>query len=226
MTKMKSKKMTKSTFAIIIMGIVMVAMLAFGGTFAYFTAKSNSETSSKLTTGYVHLTSNGAITSINVENVMPTQTILEADAAKLTVTTSETTGNYVAIKFTITATDKNGTAISAEDLASAGLSADSIVATTGEGWYKIKDGQYVYGTNATTAVAKTGEVVINSNAFIFNAEDVWDQSKSGTSGYISENNLMEANITITMQAFSIQSTGVLETEAVTKLVALLNPTQD
>lgn len=203
----------------------MVAMLAFGGTFAYFTAKSNSETSTGLTTGYVHLTSNGAITEINFENVMPTQTILAADAAKLTVATSETTGNYVAIKFTITATDNNGTAISAKDLANAGLSADSIVATTGEGWYKIEDGQYVYGTNATTAVAKTGEVVINSSAFVFNAEDVWDQSNSETGNYISENKLMKASITITMQAFSIQSTGVTATEAVTKLSALLNPTQ-
>ena len=44
MTKMKSKKMTKSTFAIIIMGIVMVAMLAFGGTFAYVTATANNAT--------------------------------------------------------------------------------------------------------------------------------------------------------------------------------------
>ena len=40
MTKMKSKKMTKSTFAVIIMAVAMVAMLAFGGTYAYFTAQN------------------------------------------------------------------------------------------------------------------------------------------------------------------------------------------
>jgi len=38
MTKLKSKKMSKSTFAVIIMAILMVAMLAFGGTYAWFTS--------------------------------------------------------------------------------------------------------------------------------------------------------------------------------------------
>ena len=55
MTKMKSKKMTKSTFAIIIMAIAMVAMLAFGGTYAYFTATATNVASNDLTTGVVCL---------------------------------------------------------------------------------------------------------------------------------------------------------------------------
>ncbi len=60
MTKMKSKKMSKSTFAIIIMGIVMVAMLAFGGTFAYFTAKSNTVPAQEITMAHVTLTKDSA----------------------------------------------------------------------------------------------------------------------------------------------------------------------
>ena len=51
---MKSKKMTKSTFAIIIMAIAMVAMLAFGGTYAYFTATAQDKTGS-IKTSHVKL---------------------------------------------------------------------------------------------------------------------------------------------------------------------------
>jgi len=68
MTKMKSKKMTKSTFAIIIMAVVMVALLAFGGTYAYFTASAKSITSDTITFGEVKLstTDNSAI-SLNAQ---------------------------------------------------------------------------------------------------------------------------------------------------------------
>lgn len=54
MTKMKSKKMTKSTFAVIIMAVAMVAMLAFGGTYAYFTSTAKTSTTT-FTTGVVQL---------------------------------------------------------------------------------------------------------------------------------------------------------------------------
>ena len=67
---MKSKKMTKSTFAIIIMGIIMVAMLAFGGTFALFTAETTRKTGS-FTTGHVYLKSNASTLTIGGTNVVP-----------------------------------------------------------------------------------------------------------------------------------------------------------
>ena len=55
MTKMKSKKMNKSTFAIVIMAIVMVAILAFGGTYAYFTANAVGESVSNIKTAQLIL---------------------------------------------------------------------------------------------------------------------------------------------------------------------------
>ena len=81
MTKMKSKKMTKSTFAIIIMGIVMVAMLAFGGTFAYFTAKSNAVEAQKITMAHVTLKANSATASLTMSQQ---NAALPGDAVKLT----------------------------------------------------------------------------------------------------------------------------------------------
>ena len=59
MTKMKSKKMTKSTFAIVIMAIVMVAILAFGGTYAYFTAQARVEKVDTIKTANLILRNSG-----------------------------------------------------------------------------------------------------------------------------------------------------------------------
>ncbi len=55
MTKMKSKKMAKSTFAVIIMAIVMVALMAFGGTYAYFTATARHEQIDNIKTAKLEL---------------------------------------------------------------------------------------------------------------------------------------------------------------------------
>ena len=69
MTKMRSKKMTKSTFAIIIMAVVMVALLAFGGTYAYFTASAKDITGT-VTFGEVKLNAAGS-TFTAQSNVVP-----------------------------------------------------------------------------------------------------------------------------------------------------------
>ena len=215
MTKAK-KKMTKSTFVIIIMAVAMVAMLAFGGTFAYFTATAKQD-SADITTGYVKLNSNGGLAKIELTNVMPRDELVAADGITLTVDTSEAKGNYVAIKFTITAVAEDGSPI---DVSSLGLNADSILASNGEGWYKADadNNIYIYGTDESTAVAKTGEVIVNSSAFVFDATDNWTQGQTH-----SDDKLMKATITITMEARSIQSSHVSGTEAVTQLVDLLTP---
>ena len=99
MTKMKSKKMAKSTFAIIIMGIVMVAMLAFGGTFAYFTAQTTKISSGELTTGTIKL-KNSAVT-FATGMIMPGQELL-SESSKISVDVSgSTAAQYVFVKLTI-----------------------------------------------------------------------------------------------------------------------------
>ena len=108
MTKLKSKKMTKSTFAVIIMAILMVAMLAFGGTYAYFTATTQKD-QTDITLGYLKLKDNDAFANIVLENAFPGQQILpagkyasgedEAEGIILTINTSDRKGNYVAVRF-------------------------------------------------------------------------------------------------------------------------------
>ena len=147
MTKMKSKKMAKSTFAIIIMGIVMVAMLAFGGTFAYFTATSTTKTSDAITTAKVVL---GADTTATL-SITETRNLLPKDEVTLSATVSNTsdvdTWVFVQIKL-------DTSAITAE---SASLNfSDSLKGTDGTTWTPItKDGYsglYYMTVTATTDV--------------------------------------------------------------------------
>ena len=189
----------------------MVAMLAFGGTFAYFTASAKADSTKELKTGYVKLSANGALASVTATNIMPGETILAANAIKLTVDTTETKGNYVAIKFVITAKDSSGAAIT--DLSKVGL---NLTTALGTNWIASgTDNIYLYGTGDAATVVKSGELNVNAAALTFDATDNWDQE-----GTTSENKLMEATITISMEAHSIQSTGVDAATAKTQLVGL------
>ena len=234
MTKSK-KKMTKSTFVIIIMAVAMVAMLAFGGTFAYFTATAT-DRSGSAKTGYVKLSSNDAFAKIVKENIMPGDTILAAEAMKLTVDTTDDEGNYVAVKFVITAVKSDGTtSIPTETLNTYGVTADSILADNGNGWYAAggdgNEGIYIWGSATGTPVAvvpdegeTTKEITINTEAFtlLTTVEDNWTQGPDGTLNAESDNGLMGATITFTLQAVSIQVANLNPQNALTELTTKLN----
>ena len=87
MTKTK-KKMSKSTFAIIIMAVAMVAMLAFGGTFAYFTATATDATGSA-TVGTVEISTAGSTTIATASTyAVPGSTIYNNQSVSLTNTST------------------------------------------------------------------------------------------------------------------------------------------
>lgn len=234
MTKAK-KKMTKSTFVIIIMAVAMVAMLAFGGTFAYFTATAT-DRSGSAKTGYVKLSSNEAFAKIVKEKIMPGDTILAENAMTLTVDTTDDEGNYVAVKFVITAVKSDGTtSIPTETLTSYGVTADSILADSGNGWYAASDdgneGIYIWGSATGKPVAVTPDsgttktLTINSNAFTLSTDvdDNWTQEgPDGTLNTESDNGLMGATITFTLQAVSIQVANLEPADALTELTTMLN----
>ena len=98
MTKMKSKKMTKSTFAVIIMAVLMVAMMAFGGTYAYFTAVTEAK-SGTAKTGRVQLNGNSAV-QVNAM-VVPGQKVI---TDSVSVTSNSTVKTYVFVRFSATFT--------------------------------------------------------------------------------------------------------------------------
>ncbi len=216
MTKIKSKKMTKSTFAIIIMAIIMVAMLAFGGTYAYFTATA-SDKSATFTTGSVKLTSTGDFATITAgKGLMPGDYIIgdkdsaAADpAASVTVDTTDKLGNYVAVKFTLAATkaDTDSTPFTDEELTATGLKVVPDAAT----WIEIDATNNIYaykGDGSAAKAVENGTYAILTSGIQFKADDEWKEDSSTTEGYISEHNLMGATITITMQAKSIQASNI------------------
>ena len=111
MTKMKSKKMTKSTFAVIIMAVAMVAMLAFGGTYAYFTSTAKTE-SDTFTTAVVQLknTSETALAVNSEVNIVPGAYIFGSatESAEIKLDATGTTADvyvFVRVKTTIGAND-------------------------------------------------------------------------------------------------------------------------
>lgn len=219
MTKTKKKKMSKSTFAIIIMAVVMVAMLAFGGTYAYFTATATKKTTGEFTTGSIKLESNKEATFVSgLTNVVPGDALT---TGPLTLTTTSAgTDSYIAIKVTIKATDANDEEL---DLAGTSLaSAIGLLATaptteyTGSTWV-AGSGNYTNvfvlattdtdtDTDTPTAVATNQTINITDKALIFKAKDNWDQTTADTGGdYISDSKLMGATLNITIEARSVQS---------------------
>jgi predicted ribosomally synthesized peptide with SipW-like signal peptide len=130
MTKMKSKKMTKSTFAIIIMAVAMVAMLAFGGTYAFFTATATGKSSS-VTTGVIHLKAGDVVTKTDA-TVVYGDTVLGA----ITYDLKDTTVNsYVFV--TLSADITPNADDTAEAVTFANIFGTALQVKTG--WEKLKD---------------------------------------------------------------------------------------
>ena len=101
MTKLKSKKMAKSTFAIVIMAIAMVAMLAFGGTYAYFTATATADAGT-VTTATVQLNAASEVTLTADTKILPGETIVAAD--KIAATNLSDAPTWVFAKIEVKAT--------------------------------------------------------------------------------------------------------------------------
>ena len=203
MKKLKSKKMTKSTFAIIIMAIAMVAMLAFGGTYAYFTATGTTLATDGVTTGTIKIATGGSFVAKNTV-VMPTQSLLAEDSTvTVTPTTTGDTGEYIAVMITVAFKDADGETIELAE----GDTLESIIAITMPEDTWVKDtttGAYVYSTDGSKAsIAVSGTPVTIASAIAFNASDDWSEAnaESSTKGY------MGATIEVSIQARGIQTIG-------------------
>ena len=184
---MKSKKMTKSTFAIIIMGIVMVAMLAFGGTFAYFTSTTGTKAINEITTGTVKLTATGQVKTI--EGLLMPGDVL-CDAVKVT-TAGSTVDTYVIVEFEFSA-------------GNSGITAALKTSTDGK-WAKYGETNYYIWsdtTGAPKAVAKDTELSV-VDVIKFTSNSNWDTSDPAK---VDENKPtdMGATVKLTLGAKSVQ----------------------
>ena len=189
MTKTKSKKMTKSTFAIIIMAVVMVAMLAFGGTYAYFTATA-SEVKNTVTTGTVKLNANTMATLVSDKVVSGSSLI---DTGSVQVTSASNVDTYVFVTFSVTFDGAGNPKKSAAECTTEG---DYFLdVTQAAGWTPVSDETNVYGRLVTAAEANTPIDVCTGIRFYG-----YSQSTESTTG-----TLMNKTITITISSEAIQA---------------------
>ena len=200
MTKLRSKKMTKSTFAVIIMAIAMVAMLAFGGTYAFFTAQTT-EVSKTATTGRIQLGANGLATL--VQTVVPGQELL---TAPVTVESKSNVKSFVFITFSVDFAKASGEGINA---AAATKSSDGTCDTEGE--YKLtyemseKDGEWalVDGQTDVYFMVVTGseeaKAIEVCSSIKFDGHSVSTETLKGS--------LMDGTVTVTIDSSAAQYDG-------------------
>lgn len=108
----KINKLGKSTFVIAILSFLLVAVLAFGGTYAYFTAKSQN-VSGTFKTGHLRITSiskgTGESDTMTITNVVvPGQTDIYGDGATVTTTVNTNIDFFTRVKFNVTVEPKGG----------------------------------------------------------------------------------------------------------------------
>ena len=187
MTKLKSKKMTKSTFAIIIMAIAMVAMLAFGGTYAYFTATADQAAGDTVHTALIALQDNATVTlaSDQKANLLPGETV----SLSATISNLSTRESYVFVKFAVDA-DGDATLDFTKDANLAG--------TDGTKWTKITESGavnvYYMIVAAKTDVELSATATFTATATSNNGAEVTTQ-------------LMNQDITVTARFASVQVGG-------------------
>ncbi|MBO5954792.1 MAG: hypothetical protein J6Q13_02340 [Clostridia bacterium] len=176
-----------------IMAIAMVAMLAFGGTYAYFTATASAKTAT-IKTGKVVLTNNSAYDfTATLDGVMPGDTIFEAKA--LSFSTADSTGDtYIAFTVSIKIDNVEKTV---EELETFGIKLDF-----DDVWTLTQDkSAYV----KTTKTAANATVYLNSEAIKFEAkENNQDNSNSLV--------VMGKTITIAFAGYSIQAANLTSTQ--------------
>jgi predicted ribosomally synthesized peptide with SipW-like signal peptide len=165
MTKLKSKKMTKSTFAVIIMAVLLVAMLAFGGTYAYFTAEATQDIKGSVTTATVQLNGGSEVTITVDEFLLPGATIVADNS--LQVTNKSNVGTYIFAIVTVTAKDADEAEYDAWEYEDGVADKDKVPYTIAKGDFTaLADKKDVFYVDASTniqkdAVLKLGEIKLN-----------------------------------------------------------------
>ncbi len=159
------------------MAIAMVALLAFGGTYAYFTAASQATLSQTATLGKIALDDDATtFTAVVTENVLPTEKVFGDDGATLKIKDASNRESYIFI--TVSAT---------VDTATADPTAITLEGNIGDG--SVDDNVYYVSTEG-----KVGEE-ISIDGINFEIPAAWG------------NTYQEATITVTFTVKSIQAAG-------------------
>ena len=229
MTKLKSKKMSKSTFAVIIMAILMVAMLAFGGTYAWFTSGSTITMTDGATTnmGKIALAEGETkISSTSLKaNVLPSESVFVDGQNTFDLIDKSNRASY--IFFIVTADiaqvdtfDTDGvtpkTYKTAENLplgmgsvTTAAYDGDQSIAinalTYGEGEDEVTVAYYIQTAETSTVTVGKTFTIAGFNATL--------------DGATYDDDYQQAKITVTVEAASVQVEGLDAKAAFAKVFA-------
>ena len=171
----------------------MVAMLAFGGTYAYFTATA-SQTTGTATTALIKLSNNTATITAAKDNALPGETIFNSD---ISLTDASTRDTYVFAKLEV---KFGGTAVAVSDTSKLTITPDA-------DWTAL-DGQagvyYLANPAATTDLTFTISVAL--------ADDLDEDYVQGTSTDDGMN-YMNKTVTVTIDFVAAQQEGLEAAEA-------------
>ena len=185
----------------------MVAMLAFGGTFAYFTATTKEAKADKITTGKIVLKSAGEATFVST--VMPKENLLASGSISYNPT-GTTAASWVFVKITITKP------AAGECTVVAGIN----TADSAEGkakWTKLDavsddaNGVAVYyievAANATADLLFCDSIIFDATANIHEGATEDGTANGGTTSNVA---IEGAEISVSVKAESIQKNGLTE----------------
>ena len=169
----------------------MVAMLAFGGTYAYFTATAGAK-SGTATTGIVKLGTNSAATLVKTE-VVSGEELVESGAVQ--VTNESNVDVWVFVTFTVELDTKDPEAVVND------VSATKELAKDGDYYLDYTTGDWELVTGKTNIYAKkvtaTGAVEVCKSIKFY----AWSESTETSTG-----SLMDATITVSIESSAIQAT--------------------
>lgn len=191
MTKMKSKKMTKSTFAIIVMAIALVALLAFGGTYAYFTASTTIKDKNTFKTGIISV-KNNTLTNITTKNVVSGEKV----ADNIVFANDSNRAAYIFVKISATYTKGSAT--------DAALPAGVLNLTPKSPWAETSSSSGIYYIKTTDADPQTGSITV-CDAINFNADVHYVDGSYNAAGSTTGVDLMDATIKISIETHAVQA---------------------
>ena len=223
----KINKLGKSTFVIAILSFLLVAVLAFGGTYAYFSAKTT-DVSGTFKTGHLSITSiskgTGESDTMTITNVVvPGQTDIYGDGATVTTKVNTNIDFFTRVKFNVEV-EPNGhahyadTASECEDYLAEADYHKILNFKIGEDWKTVGDANYggevIFYNLARTEVTDNVTAADQDVTFTFNADLA---SWLGANGVTGEEAFgcefwMDATITVTVSVEVLQADYVADTD--------------
>lgn len=190
----KINKLGKSTFVIAILSFLLVAVLAFGGTYAYFSDAAKADTTS-ITMGKLTLGDVTATTTIEKDaKVVPNQPIFSGDT---TVAVDTTIAYFARVTMKISEVKLAGSHAAEDGCADAAI--DLLSVTDAAGWTKdteAAEDTYVYYDLTANAVSEDITITLNVKV---NSEV----------GKQSSEHYMEATVTVNVTVEVIQADYIL-----------------